>query len=63
MNNIDIREAIKRARLFSYEVASELGISETSFSRKLRRELSQEEKMRILEAIDKLCRRAADGII
>lgn len=54
MNNLEIREAIKRARLFGYEVAAALGMSETSFSRKLRQELSFDEKMRVLATIDKL---------
>lgn len=54
MNNLEVREAIKRARLFGYEVAAALGMSETSFSRKLRRELPPEEKTRVLAAIEKL---------
>ena len=56
MNNIDIRNAIKKARLYGYEVAAELGISESSFSRKLRTELSPEEKTRVLAAIDRLAK-------
>lgn len=51
MNNIEIREAIKNARLYSYEVAAAMGISETSFSRKLRNELAPDEKKRILDTI------------
>ena len=55
MFNLDIRGAIKRAGFFSYEVAAALGISETAFSRKISRsELSQDEKSRVLCAIDKL---------
>lgn len=54
MQNIEIRTAIKEARLFGYEVAAELGISETGFSRKLRTELPQEEKERVLAAISRL---------
>lgn len=54
MQNLAIREAIRKARLFSYEVAMELGISETSFSRKLRHELSPAEKEKVLAAIEKL---------
>ena len=54
MNNLEVRLAIKEARLFNYEVAAKLGISETYFSRKLRQELTQEEKRKILELIDNL---------
>ena len=56
MNNIEIRMAMKKARLYGYEVAAKLGISETAFSRKLRKELPAEEKQRILEAIDRLAK-------
>ena len=55
MFNIEIRTAIKKARLFNYEVAAELGLHETSFSRKLaREELSPEEKEKVLTAIKTL---------
>lgn len=55
MFNHDIKSAIKTAGLFGYEVAAGLGISETSFSRKIARsELPQDEKNRILCAIEKL---------
>lgn len=54
MNNIDVRIAIKKANVYGYQVAAVLGISETSFSRKLRKELSDEEKKQIFDAIDRL---------
>lgn len=54
MANIDVREAIKRARVYGWEVAAALGISESYFSRKLRKELSDEEKTKIFAAIEKL---------
>lgn len=56
MNNLEIRMAIKNARLFNYEIAAELGLSETSFSRKLRKELTPDEKERILAAIERLAK-------
>ena len=63
MYNLDTRNAIKRAGLFGYEVAAALGISETSFSRKIARsELPQDEKDRILHAVEKLIEeRTANG--
>lgn len=51
MNNLEIRQAMKERRLFNYELAEMLGISEFTLSRKLRNELPQEEKERILELI------------
>lgn len=56
MNNLEIRMAIKNARLFNYEIAAELGLSETSFSRKLRKELLPDEKERVLAAINRLAK-------
>lgn len=58
MNNLEVRSAIKQARLFGYEVAEALGISETHFSRKLRKEMNPEEKERVLAAIKKLVKEA-----
>ena len=47
MKNIDIRIKMNNARVKGYEVASALGIAETSFSRMLaRRELSEAEKQK-----------------
>ena len=55
MFNVEIRDAIKRARLFNYEVADALQMHETAFSRKISRtELDQDEKKRILSVIDDL---------
>lgn len=54
MNNLEVREAMKKSRLFGYEVAEALGISETHFSRKLRKELPGDEKAKILAVIEKL---------
>ena len=55
MFNLDVRTAVKRAGLFGYEVAAALGISETSFSRKIARgELPPDEKDRVLRAVEKL---------
>lgn len=54
MNNIEIRIAILQAGLKNWQVANKLGIYEESFSRKLRYELSKEEKQRVLQAIKEL---------
>ena len=57
MNNSEIRQAMKVNRLYSYEVAVALGVSEFTLSRKLRNELSQDDKEKILAVIEKLARR------
>ena len=54
MKNIEIRQAIIDNRLYHYEVAEALGMSEFTLSRKLRKELDTEEKEKILAVITKL---------
>lgn len=54
MKNLDIRIAIKHSRFKQYEIADQLNIAETSLCRKLRKELNDEEKKQILQAIEKL---------
>ena len=51
MNNLEIRQAMKERRMFNYELAELMGISEFTLSRKLWNELPQEEKERILNLI------------
>lgn len=53
MNNIEIRNALKERRIYNYELAEMLGISEFTLSRKLRKELPEEEKQKILCIIRK----------
>lgn len=50
-NNIEIRKAIKAKNLYYYEVAESLGISDFTFSRMLRKELTDNRKAEILNAI------------
>ena len=58
MNNKEIREAALRHRLKLWEVANRCGLSDAAFSRKLRHELPDEEKARILEIIEELAKEA-----
>ena len=57
MNNLEVRQAMKLNRVFSYEVAEALGIADTTMSRKMRKELDTEEKEKVLAIIEKLARR------
>ena len=52
--NVDIREAAKKAGVHLWQVAEVYGMNDGNFSRKLRKELPQEEKEKILEIIDRL---------
>lgn len=60
MYNLEIRDAIKQSGLFGYQVASTLGMSETSFSRALaRREFTAKRRQEILDAIERMKREKA----
>ena len=52
--NHDIRKAAKAAHLPLWLIAEHIGISEPSMTRKLRRELPENEKQAILDAIAEL---------
>lgn len=56
MENVEIRSAYMQASIKQWQLAEALGISETHFSRKLRKELPQEEKEKILAVIEKLAK-------
>ncbi len=54
MNNCDIRLAAAGAGVKLWQIADALGIADCSLSRKLRKELPQEEKEKILAIISDL---------
>ena len=54
MSNIDIREALDKKDVRQWEVAEEMGVSEFTFSRRMRRDVSPEYKEQILSAIRKI---------
>lgn len=54
MKNKEIRDVIATHRVRYYEVAEVLGISECTFSRWMRRELTEDKRKLIIDAINKL---------
>lgn len=62
MHNKEIRSAAKNAGVRLWEVAAAYGINDGNFSRKLRRELPQEEKEKILAIIDRLVQEKQEEI-
>lgn len=51
MNNVEIRATLKQAHMTQWQLADLLGITEWTLTRKLRKELSEEEKESILQLI------------
>jgi predicted XRE-type DNA-binding protein len=62
VENVEIRSAYMQAGIKQWKLAEALGISETHFSRKLRKELPQEEKEKILETIHRLAQEKQEAI-
>lgn len=54
MKNKYIRDEMQKTGVTQWQVADELGISESTLSRKMRYELTLEDKQRILKAIAKV---------
>lgn len=56
MKNKDIREAAKQAGVCLWQIAECLNMNDGNFSRKLRRELPNQEKEKIVEIINELAK-------
>ena len=54
MKNVRIRDAAKQAGVYLWEVAERWGCNDGNFSRRLRRELPEDEQRRILGIIAEL---------
>lgn len=54
MNNLELRTKARRNGVRLWEIADKLGVSEPTITRKLRRELPDNEKQRILAIIDEI---------
>ena len=52
--NNDVRQAAKRNRVALWAVADDLGVSEATMTRLLRRKLSNEDRARVMESINRL---------
>lgn len=52
--NPEIRKAAQEAGVYFWRIADELGISDARFSVRMRHELPEAEKLRVLAAIEKL---------
>lgn len=62
MCNKAIREEAKKTGVRLWQVAEACGINDGNFSRKLRRELPQEEKEKILAVIHRLAKEKQEAI-
>lgn len=58
MNNREIRNAAGGYGIRLWQVAEAIGMNESAFSRKLRKELPQDEKEKVLAIIEELAKEA-----
>lgn len=61
MGNAQIREVIKGSRFFNYQIAEKIGVTESALSKWFRKELTEEQKSRIYDAISALKDEATKG--
>lgn len=54
MSNFDVRFAASKAGVKLWQIADALGMADSNFSRKLRKELPNDEKAKILEIIRRI---------
>lgn len=54
MDKLDIHTVLRKHRIYQWEVARELGITDYTLSRWLRKDLSKEQVKAIFEAINKI---------
>lgn len=59
MNNKAIREYAAKKGIRLWQIANRLGITDSTFSRKLRLELAQDDQKKILDIIDDLAKECA----
>ena len=52
MSNLEIRKKAKDSGVMLWEIAEKYGLSDTNFSKKLRRELNEQERQKIFSIIE-----------
>lgn len=58
MNNLDVRFAANKAGVKLWQIADAIGVADSNFSRKLRKELPDDEKAKIFEIIRRIAEEA-----
>lgn len=60
MKNQDIRTAAQKSGVRLWQIADKLGLNDGNFSRKLRHELTEDEKRNMLNIIDEIAKEMQD---
>ncbi len=62
MTNNEVRKALKMNGVFLWEVGNALGVSESTVTRLMRTELTEEKKQEFLEAIQRVRREREESV-
>lgn len=62
VRNCDVRDAATEKGVRLWQIAEELGVADYNFSRRLRKELSDEEKERVFAIIERLSEGGVAGV-
>lgn len=54
MSNNDIRNVLKKENIYMWQIAEKLEMHETTLIKKFRRELSKDQKMQIISAVESI---------
>lgn len=60
--NYDVREYAVKNGVYLYEIAEQLGMNDSNFSRKLRKEFTHDEKARIFQIIETIAAEKAAAV-
>lgn len=52
--NLDVRECAKKAGIYLWKIAAAIGVSEPTFNRRMRIEMTKTEKERVKKVISRL---------
>lgn len=61
MNNLTFKELLKRNRIYQWEVAHEVGVSEITLCRWLRQEIPEEKYLNLISAVKNILAKRADA--
>lgn len=61
MSNTDVRQYAKKNRVFLWQCAQAMGISEPTMTRRLRTELPEQDKQTLFQIIDDLAKQSTQN--
>lgn len=60
-SNLDVRECAKKSGVYLWQIAAAIGVSEPTFNRRMRFEMSEAEKEQVKQIIDRIADKLNGG--